>query len=260
MKERSSFLSILLFAQLMLSIMVGLLPGEALRHAAMLGVMLLPCLFFLNAPKGTPPLRFLPHRGALPLLLLLPAFILTVAALSIGWGALAALFGFALKGADPVEPLLLAIVLDAAVPAIGEEILMRGVVFSVLRPHGRRTAVLGSALLFALMHASLAQIPYAAPAGILLGLLYELSGSLLFPMLFHFCSNLFSLLLMFGAPPLPLFCGLAAVALVCLVILFLAARPKLRSASDEGEAGGIRELFLSPLLLWGGMILLLMLL
>ena len=255
MKERSLFLSILLFAQLMLSITVGLLPGEALRHAAMLGTMLLPCLFFPNAPKDTPPLRFVPRRGALPLLLLLPAFVLAVAALSIGWGELAALFGFALKGGDPVEPLLLAIALDAAVPAIGEEILMRGVVFSVLRPHGRRTAVLGSAILFALMHASLAQIPYAALAGILLGMLYELSGSLLFPMLFHFCSNLFSLLLMFGVPPLPLFGGLAAAALVCLAILFLAARPKLPATSDAAEAGGLYALFVSPLLLWIGAIL-----
>ena len=260
MKERSLFLSVLLFAQLTLSITVGFLPGEEVRHAAMLGTMLLPCLLLYRAPKGTHPLRFIPYRGALPLLLLLPAFILAVAAISIGWGELAALFGFTPKGGDPVEPLALAIVLDAAVPAIGEEILMRGVVFSVLRPHGRSTAVIGSALLFALMHASLAQLPYAAIAGILLGMLYELSGSLLFPILFHFCSNLLSLLLMFGAPLLPLFCGLAAAAFVGLAILLLAVRPKLRSNRAEGEAGGLCELFLSPLLFWVCAILFFMLL
>lgn len=259
MKERSLFITILLFAQLMLSLAVGLLPGEPLRHAAMLGVMGLPLLLLCRAPKGTQRLCLLPRKGTLPLLFLLPAFILTVAAVSISWGALAEVLGITLRSAEPVQPLALAILLDAAVPAIGEELFARGAVFSVLRPHGRRTAVIGSAILFALMHASLSQLPYAFLAGLFLGMLYEASGGLLLPMLFHFCSNLFSLFLLFDAPPLPLFLSLSAAAVIGIVFLLLWVRPTPLCRDTAHEEGGLRVLFLSPLLLWIGAILLFML-
>ena len=259
MKERALFLTILLFAQLTLSLAVGFLPSDPLRHAAMLGVMLLPLFLWKRAPRGTKRLRFIPKKAALPLLFLLPAFILLVAAVSVGWGKLAALVGITLRGADPVKPLWLAILLDAAVPAIGEEIFARGAVFSVLRPHGRRTAVFGSAIVFALMHASMAQIPYALLAGVLLGMLYEISGGLLMPILFHFCSNLFSLLLMFGAPPAPLFIALAAAAVIGIAVLLWRARRLPIPEEGATEAGGIGSLILSPLLLWIGAILFFML-
>ena len=259
MRERSLFITILLFAQLTLSLAVGFLPSEPLRHAAMLGVMGLPLLLLSHAPKGTPQMRLLPSRRALPLLLLLPAFILTVAAISIGWGALADALGITLRGAEPIKPLPLAILLDAAVPAIGEELFARGAIFSVLRPHGRRTAVIGSAILFALMHASPLQLPYAFFAGLLLGMLYEISGGLILPMLFHFCSNLFSLLLLFGAPPLPLFITLSAAAVIGVLVLLLWLRPTFPKDTEK-EVGGVRELLLSPLLLWIAVIVLFMLL
>ena len=255
MKERALFLTILLFFQLTLSLTVGLLPSEPLRHAAMLAVMLLPLLLWKKAPKGTRALRALPKKAALPLLLLLPAFILLVAAVSIGWGKLATLVGLTLRGAEPVKPLSLAILLDAAVPAIGEEIFARGAVYSILRPHGRRTAVFGSALVFALMHASLAQLPYTLLAGLLLAMLYEVSGGLLMPILFHLCSNLFSLLLMFGAPPAPLFIALAAFAVIGAAVFLLWVHPAPLPKEGEVEAGTIRDLLLSPLLLWIGVIL-----
>ena len=259
MKARAHFLTVLLFAQLLLSIAAGLLPYEWHRHAAMLGVMLLPLLLLRRAPRGAPRLRLRPRRSATPLLLLLPAFILFVAATSIGWGWILSLFGRVPSVAEPISPFVLAILLDAAIPAIGEELFARGAVFSVLRPHGRRCAVIGSALIFALMHVNLLQLPYAFIAGLLLGMLYEASGGLLLPILFHFCSNLFSLLLMFGAPAAPLFSGLAIAAVIGAILLAW-LRPAPLDADTAGEPGGLRELLLSPLLLWIGIILLLMLL
>lgn len=259
MKERSLYITLLLFAQLILSIAVAILPGEVYRRAAMLLVMLLPLLLFRTPPEGTKRLRILPEAGTLPLLLLLPAFILAICLTSLGWGALADLLGITLRGAEPIRPLALAILLDAAVPAIGEECFARGAILSVLRPHGRRTAVIGSAIVFALMHASLAQIPYAFLAGLLLGMLYELSGGLLLPILFHFGSNLFSLLLLFGAPPLPFLIGLGAAALLGILLL-LRLRPRPIPEAPATEVGGIRALLLSPLLLWIGAIIFIMLL
>ena len=105
----------------------------------------------------------------------------------------------------------------------------------------------------------MAQIPYALLAGVLLGMLYEISGGLLMPILFHFCSNLFSLLLMFGAPPAPLFIALAAAAVIGIAVLLPLARRLPISEEGAAEKGDIRALLLSPLLLWIGSILFFML-
>ena len=259
MKERSLYITVLLFAQLILSVSVAAIPGEELRRASMLVVMLLPILLFRTPPEGTKRLRILPEKGALPLLLLLPAFTLVICLTSLGWGALANLLGITVKGAEPIKPLTMAILLDAAVPAIGEECFVRGAIFSVLRPHGRRTAVIGSAIVFSLMHASLAQIPYAFLAGILLGMLYEVSGGLLLPILFHFFSNLLSLFLLFGARPLPLLLGVGAATVLGILLLFR-LRPRPIPEAPATDVGDLRAFLLSPILLWIGAIVFIMLL
>lgn len=52
---------------------------------------------------------------------------------------------------------------------MAEEILFRGFVLRSLRPYGKRFAVLLSALLFAVFHGNLLQLPYAFLMGLLMG-------------------------------------------------------------------------------------------
>lgn len=50
-----------------------------------------------------------------------------------------------------------------------EEFLFRGYILNVMKPYGRRFAILGSALLFGVFHGNLLQVPYAIVMGLLLG-------------------------------------------------------------------------------------------
>ena len=78
------------------------------------------------------------------------------------------------------------------VPAVCEEFLFRGAILTNLLPFGRANAILISALLFGLMHQNIAQFFYAFCAGIVLGLIYERTGSIWTCMLLHMTNNFFS--------------------------------------------------------------------
>lgn len=70
-----------------------------------------------------------------------------------------------------------------------EELMFRGVVQGLLLPYGEAAAVIGQALLFASLHAGAAQIAYALPLGLLLGMAARRSRSLLPGMLLHSLNN-----------------------------------------------------------------------
>lgn len=80
----------------------------------------------------------------------------------------------------------------AVVPAVCEEILFRGLVVGVLLPYGKKTAVIGSAFLFAMMHQNLGQFIYTFGMGIILAILVIETKSIFTGIIFHFCNNLFS--------------------------------------------------------------------
>lgn len=81
--------------------------------------------------------------------------------------------------------------LYAAIAApIWEELLFRGILLRLLRPYGRRFAILGSAVLFGLFHGNLLQTPYAFVMGLLLGYL-TCQYSIGWAMALHLINNLF---------------------------------------------------------------------
>ena len=77
----------------------------------------------------------------------------------------------------------------AIIPAFVEEILFRGTVCRVLTVYGKTTAVVVSAILFALMHTNIEQMLYTFVAGLFFGLLYVESKSILAPILLHLLNN-----------------------------------------------------------------------
>ena len=82
----------------------------------------------------------------------------------------------------------------AVVPAFVEEFLFRGVVLSNLLPYGKGLAILGSALLFGMMHQNIEQLFYATAAGVVLGWIYVETESIWPCVLLHFCNNFRSVL------------------------------------------------------------------
>ena len=90
--------------------------------------------------------------------------------------------------------IVLQLLVAAFVPAFCEEFLFRGAVLTNLLPFGRTSAVMISALLFALMHRNAEQILYAFAAGILLGLVYERTGSIWNCFFLHLANNFSSVI------------------------------------------------------------------
>lgn len=95
---------------------------------------------------------------------------------------------------DSPAKLIVAFVATALVPGFCEEFLFRGCVLSNLLPYGKTTAVIGSSVLFALMHGNPAQFFYTAAAGIVLGLVYVETGSVWPGTFIHIFNNFYSVL------------------------------------------------------------------
>ena len=93
---------------------------------------------------------------------------------------------------SPWYSVVLTFLVICLVPAVCEEFLFRGAILTNLLPFGRSQAILISALLFGLMHQNFAQFFYAFCAGIVLGLVYERTGSIWSCMLLHLTNNFFS--------------------------------------------------------------------
>ena len=94
---------------------------------------------------------------------------------------------------------LLALVVIALIPAVGEELLFRGVLQNIFRHLTSNThlAIWLSALLFAAMHFQFYGILPRMLLGALFGYIYWWSGNLLIPMLAHFINNALLLTLLY---------------------------------------------------------------
>lgn len=92
--------------------------------------------------------------------------------------------------------LLLYLLLFAALPAIGEELMFRGVVmrFAHQSSHNIHYAIVLSALVFGLAHGTLYNFLPISLAGVLLGYLYYWSGSIWVSIIAHFINNAIAIL------------------------------------------------------------------
>ncbi len=88
--------------------------------------------------------------------------------------------------------MVLDFIVICVVPGFCEEFLFRGAILSNCRPFGRTNAILISSLLFATMHQNPAQLFYTFVAGLLLGLIYEMTGSIWNCTLIHIFNNFIS--------------------------------------------------------------------
>jgi membrane protease YdiL (CAAX protease family) len=180
---------------------LGSLVLLTITQAALLAVGAL----FVGAPRALSGIRLVPAHGlwrsiGLGVLVALPAWI-AAQLLAVITARLLEPFGLRPEGgvADAaiglVDPLVLAIALVVVAP-VAEEIFFRGIVLNAwLREFGVRRAIIGSALLFALIHGSIFVIPAIFALGIGLALLYIRTGSLPASMAMHATFNGITLVL-----------------------------------------------------------------
>lgn len=94
-----------------------------------------------------------------------------------------------IKGAPQI---FMSIMSMSVVPAIVEEIAIRGVLLQPLRRYGDKFAIVASALIFSMLHGNMVQIPYTLFAGIYFGYIAVATGSLWPTIVLHFLNNMFS--------------------------------------------------------------------
>lgn len=81
---------------------------------------------------------------------------------------------------------------SAVVPALIEEMALRGIIMQPLRRYGDWFAIICSALIFGLMHCNLIQIPFAFIAGVAIGYAVIATESIWTGIIIHFLNNAFS--------------------------------------------------------------------
>ncbi|GGK74504.1 lysostaphin resistance A-like protein [Rufibacter glacialis] len=102
---------------------------------------------------------------------------------------------------NTVPQLLLGLVVFAVLPAIGEELVFRGIVQQELErwwknPH---LAIWGAAIIFGVIHMQFYGVVPRIMLGLLFGYLYWWSGNIWVPIIGHFMNNGFMVLMMFLA-------------------------------------------------------------
>lgn len=138
-----------------------------------------------------------------------------------------------------------------------EEILLRGAVMRSFQNFGRRFAVVGAAVLFSLMHANLAQIPFAFFAGVILGYA-AMEYSIWWSILLHLFNNaVIAEGMSWALGKLPentaalvsnaVIYGIAAVAVVLCIVF----RKRILSCfrSEKTRKGTFKGYFTSPVLI-----------
>lgn len=159
---------------------------------------ILPAVFLLIyirlEKEGVTPLKIGVSKESA--LLSLPILFLTLAAVFL----ISFLTSFVLSfvGKAPTTDLsgniFAVILIHAVLPSLLEEGLFRYIPLMILSPHSKRSAVIISALFFALIHCSIYQLPYALVAGIVFAALDLAAGSILPSVILHFLNNLVSII------------------------------------------------------------------
>ncbi len=112
------------------------------------------------------------------------------------------------------------IITHALFPSVFEEILFRLIPISLLLPFGKRNAVVLSSVVFALIHGSFYQIPYALLAGVAFAAIDIMCESIYPSVILHFLNNLISIIWMRGASSV-LFTAVFMIVFVLLAITSL---------------------------------------
>lgn len=152
---------------------------------------------------------------------------------------------------DTLPKILLTVLGTAVIPAFVEEFAIRGTVMQPLRRYGDKFAILMSALVFALMHGNMVQIPFAFIAGIAIGYAVTVTGSMWVGVAIHFLNNFAAVMMQVAVDNLPeatanlvilaMIGVIAVVGIACAVIYFKTyKRPTLSDGEgilQRGEKG-----------------------
>lgn len=164
-------------------------------------IYLMPVLLYLAATKFEPLRRIQHKRLNLASIILVPLITACMEPLISLINMISTLFvenqvSDVLLGLDG-NPVWLNYALVAVLPALGEELYMRGIMYHSYRERNAFCAMLLSGFLFGVFHMNINQMLYAMVLGIILVLLMEATGSIYASILCHFTFNGISMTMLY---------------------------------------------------------------
>lgn len=93
--------------------------------------------------------------------------------------------------------LILYFTFSTIIPAVFEELFIRGTVLNLLLPNGTRFAVLASAFIFMMMHTQVQTFIPVFGAGVILACIYLYTDNIYVSMALHFVNNAYSFIMMY---------------------------------------------------------------
>lgn len=159
---------------------------------------------YLGVRKRERAAKFIPlnkPRGKLSALFIPVGVMLCMAASSVT-GILVTLLssvGVKLSQAEMSTPntaveIVLMFISTAVVPALMEELALRGIVLQSLRGYGTLFSMIASSAIFGIMHGNLIQAPFAFAVGMVLGFIVVKTDSIWLGIVIHFINNSVSVL------------------------------------------------------------------
>lgn len=150
---------------------------------------------------------------------------------------------------------------SAIIPAIFEELFLRGIVLNLLLPNGRKFAVIVSALIFTLMHTQVQSFISVFGAGVVLACIYLHTGSIYTAMALHFVNNAYSFLMMYMQQRVN---GISSTGFAAFVMAFILVGGVMSTVwlnkhdvdifiplKDKGKNSGLSKLISSPVMVLG---------
>lgn len=131
---------------------------------------------------------------------------------------------------------------EAFLPAVLEELLFRLVPLSLIAPFSKKSAIVLSSIMFAVIHCDMFEIPYALFAGILYMIADIMAGSVLPSIIMHLVNNVVAVLWQVYIIPggltayaLAVIGALAIISITLVILLFKRYKPYLRSVFDSHD-------------------------
>ena len=124
-----------------------------------------------------------------------------------------------LEPIDSALTLVLYFTFSTIVPAVFEELFIRGTVLNLLLPNGKRFAVLASAFIFTMMHTQVQSFIPVFGAGVVLACVYLYTGSIYVSMALHFVNNAYSFIMLYMQQRVNAISAISFASFVLAVIL-----------------------------------------
>ena len=96
---------------------------------------------------------------------------------------------FNISSNSPLITKIISFITLAIIPGIFEELLFRKGLIDLLKPHGKKFAIILSALIFALVHLNISQGFFAFGVGLVFGIIYLLTDDIKLTMIIHTINN-----------------------------------------------------------------------